>query len=148
MVKHRIPRDFKPSNLSSSGYEVFESVNPVYTDWGLASANFLSDGRKIIYLNRHLQSEPELHDSILEHELNHINSKHQLGWRINLQDIKADLFGDFNVRIFFKSILFMLRHPKTLIEFLPITLVEGEIGVKPLLLIGYFLILFKLLLFP
>ena len=79
----------------------------VYTDWGIA--NRFEDS---IEMNRNLKKYPKLHRKILAHELKHTDTF------FSVQDLKNDLSSnDLN---HLDMIKFMIRHPKSFSQLLPI----------------------------
>ncbi len=123
-------------------------MNPIikYTDWGLASTIVSSDGKIQIQLNQNLRKYPDLHTHYLLHELHHTHSKGFGKPRITITDFILDCGRDFNPFIFFKTIPFIIRYPKSSIEFLPFRINDGRVGFVPLLVIIYLLLLAKFLL--
>ena len=77
-----------------------------YVKWGLAN-NFGT----FIELNENLKDYPKLHDSILQHEFQHTDKL------FTLHDLNHDLKNDGHE---VDKILFMVKHPKTWIQFLPL----------------------------
>ncbi len=79
----------------------------VYTKWGLA--NRFDD---CIELNENLKKYPKLHAELLHHEIKHTNKK------FTLFDLNHDLSShhEINQR---SLVMFMIRYPRTLIQFLP-----------------------------
>ena len=65
-----------------------------------------------IELNRHLKEYPELHDTILKHELSHTNKV------FSKEDFLLD-FGPSKVN-YLKLFKFMCIYPKTFLQFVPI----------------------------
>ncbi len=80
----------------------------VYTRWGLA--NRFDDS---IELNENLKSSPELQAQLLAHELKHTDKK------FTIEDLKHDLLSQQEID-YKKLIMFMLKHPRTLIQLLPL----------------------------
>lgn len=83
-------------------------VDIIYTKWNLA--NRFSD---CIELNESLKEDKRLHDAILKHELGHKNEN----------TFKQDLVHDLTPvnELTQKDILkFMIKHPRTLTQLLPI----------------------------
>jgi len=66
----------------------------------------------LIELNENLKKYPNLHDSILRHELKHTNKF------FTLSDLKTDL-TDTNVDSY-QLLKFMLRYPKSFFQFFPV----------------------------
>jgi len=83
-------------------------VKIVYTKWSLA--NRFDDS---IELNENLRKYPELQAQLLNHELKHTDKK------FTIYDLKHDLSSnqDIDHR---KLLFFMLKHPKSLSQFLPL----------------------------
>ena len=77
------------------------------TNWGIAN-NF----GDYIEINRNLKEYPELYNAILYHELSHTNKK-----GFTKEDFLLDI-GPSNVS-YLKLLVFMIRHPKSLTQFLP-----------------------------
>ncbi len=81
----------------------------VEVDWGIA--NRFSDG--VIEINRHLRIEnPKLYRSVLRHELQNIEDT--FSWK----ELKHDLINDEKSHPW-QFLKFMIRHPKSLTQFLP-----------------------------
>ncbi len=82
-------------------------VDVRYVKWGLA--NRFDDG---IELNENLKKYPKLHNSILDHELGHKDSN------TFRQDLAHDLtpIQKLNQK---EVVVFMLKHPKAMIQLLP-----------------------------
>lgn len=72
-----------------------------------------------IYLNKKLQHYPKLHDAILNHE-----KKHTSGW--NLSDLWLDI-NNPTKGIKKEYYLFILKHPKSWVNFLPVMFIKGKI---------------------
>ena len=77
----------------------------VYTKWGLA--NRFADR---IEINEALKEYPELHELVLQHELGHHDSNSFI------KDLSHDLKEKFRWDLF----KFVITHPRTLINYLPI----------------------------
>lgn len=74
-----------------------------------------------IEINKHLKvEEPKLYYAILDHELSHTNKK-----GFTKEDFLIDI-GPSKVN-YFKLIVFMVRHPKSLTQFLPVYYQKKEI---------------------
>jgi len=71
--------------------------------------------QKWLEINAQLERYPDLMEKIIEHELEHHNSK---SW---MEDIFIDFKDLFNVKKGFQVFLFMLRHPSAFTVFLPVT---------------------------
>lgn len=78
-----------------------------YVDWGMA--NRFSD---FIEINKNLKKYPHLLEPILEHELQHTDSI------ISKKDLKIDFLE--RQPFLLDRIKFMIKYPKSLIQFLPI----------------------------
>ena len=106
----------------------------IYTQWGLA--NYYSDH---IELNKAFRKDKKLRDYVVQHELKHTD---KFDIQHDLTDIKPQTF---------RLMWFVLIHPRTWIDFLPIQIKKGEIIYDTNLTILYGLcivlsiILFKLL---
>lgn len=85
-----------------------------YTDWVVGSRV-----GNTIYLNKYLKEDIKLHDVILKHELEHSDN-----WNITdlMLDIKSR--GLKGVRLEYWKFIF--KHPKSLIQFLPLMKLEGK----------------------
>ena len=132
---------FKHPRLSSLGYEVSSGVNPVvkYVDWGLANAVIWGNNSRLIRLNKNLLKYPKLHDKILLHEKKHF---YDMGLKHIITDLK-DLFClDFQFKVF----VFMIKHPKSFYELLPIQLWLGENKIEVNLCLTSILFVFLFLL--
>ena len=73
-----------------------------------------------IEVNKHLKEYPRLYYAILDHELSHTNKK-----GFTKEDFLLDI-SPSNVN-YLKLIVFMIRHPKSLTQFLPIYYQKKEI---------------------
>jgi len=98
----------------------------IYTDWGIANC-FSKGNERWIELNKDLKNYPELHDSVLRHELEHFNSENKnLDFAIDFKEANK-----FN----WELTKFMLKHPKSLTQLIPF--VVNKKGFFP----DYFMIL-------
>jgi len=80
-----------------------------------------------VEVNRNLKKYPELYNFIMEHEHKHSNSR---GFTIN--DLLFDIEESFrwnNLKMVFKTWIFMLKYPKSLFQFIPFGLKEKKIVV-------------------
>ena len=84
------------------------------TTWGIAN-NF----GDYIEVNKYLKEYPELYNAILYHELSHTNKK-----GFTKEDFLLDI-GPSNVN-YLKLFVFMIRHPKSLRQFLPAYIEKGN----------------------
>jgi hypothetical protein len=92
-----------------------------------------------IFINKKIASfDKGLYDALIEHEQNHTSG-------YTLQDVKMDITNKQLKNIKDKYYKFILTHPSSWIEFLPIQFVKGNMIINPTLLIMY--ILFTLLFF-
>jgi len=93
-----------------------------YINYGIGFCHN-ENGKSIIELNKHLKKYPKLHQSVLNHELEHarLNSKHIDFWH----DLKA-LFSPMN----FELTKFSLRHPSALLSSSPIFFTKKGIAVN------------------
>ena len=82
----------------------------VYRNYGIADR--FSDGT--IELNKYLNDYPELKKSLLLHEAKHTNNQ-----RFNRRDLLHDLTSLQQLSVF-QMMKFMIRHPFSLIQVLPI----------------------------
>ena len=86
----------------------------VYSQWGIGN-NF----GNFIELNENLKKYPRLHKAILAHELSHTDEK-----KFNKKDLIIDLSEN---RISNTELIkFMIRHPKSLVQFSPIYKRQGQ----------------------
>lgn len=67
-----------------------------------------------IEVNKHLRDYPELLEPILAHELSHTDK----AW--SKEDFKLDLFSDNKIN-HWELIKFMIKHPKSFYQLLPVT---------------------------
>jgi len=88
-------------------------IKIVETEWGIA--NRFPNG--VIEIHKDLKSFPALHKAILKHERSHTNK--EFSWH----DFMLDLKGSGNRKELFK---FIIRRPKTWIQFLPIYYQKGK----------------------
>lgn len=79
-----------------------------YTRFGLAN-NF----GDVIEMNEHLKEYPDLHKAILEHELGHTKNP-----KFNSTDFSHDMMPTKVSQL--RLLRFMISHPKSLTQFLPI----------------------------
>ena len=71
------------------------------------------NGQKWIELNKHLKKYPDLHTSVLNHELKHYyNGTNRFDFMIELKDM-------FKSKDHFKLLAFQLKHPKSFACLLP-----------------------------
>jgi len=100
-----------------------------YIDWGI--------GNRVgntIYLNKNLKQYPRLHKAILEHEKNHSDD-----WE--LKDLVMDLQIDELKGLKGKYYWFVLTHPKSWVNFLPVMKIEGRWCVDPDIIISWILMI-------
>lgn len=81
-----------------------DKINISYTDWNIAN-NIDGD----IELNKNLKNYPKLHQAILDHEIRHNETN----------SLVVD-FGEHKVNNV-ELLKFMIKNPKSLTQFLPIT---------------------------
>ncbi len=82
----------------------------VYRGYGIADR--FPDN--VIELNKHLKKWPTLHASLLQHEARHTNNK-----KFNKKDLIHDLSTPNQIDTF-KMMKFIIRHPFSLVQFIPI----------------------------
>lgn len=75
-----------------------------------------------IELHEKLKEWPELHDSLLRHELAHTNNK-----GFTMQDLLLDIREDNESIHYAKVIVFMAKHPSSLTQLLPIYIKEKKL---------------------
>lgn len=90
-----------------------------------------------IELNKNLLKYPKLHDSVLKHELKHTNKK------FSKEDLLLDL-GECGFNNF-KMLQFMLKHPKSFWQLIPIYHKKGIGIIYDLNLIIIYFVLFLFL---
>ena len=88
-------------------------------EWGMA--NRFKDGT--IEVNKNLKENPKLYRAIMKHELGHDDTL------FNWEDLKHDLVSDTKISQW-EVLRFMIRHPKSLTQLLPITIAVPRIIVK------------------
>jgi hypothetical protein len=101
-------------------------------DWGIACRV-----GNVIYINKNLiKQDVPLYYSILNHELSHSP-------RFSWKDVKIDLKNNDLKGLKGKYYKFILKNPKSLIEFLPLWKYDKKLVVNPLILAlyGIFLII-------
>lgn len=92
-----------------------------YVNFGIASRQ-----NNIIFINQALKQYPDLHKAILEHEKAHSSG---LTW----QDLTMDLKNSHLKGLKRQYYQFILKNPKSLIEFMPLWVYEGNLVMNPLL---------------
>lgn len=83
-----------------------------------------------IYINENLKQNPLLFTTILSHELEHSNS-------IKLKDVLMDLNNTHLKSVKSQYYNFIIRNPKTWVEFLPGWFYEGKFVWNPLITYFY-----------
>lgn len=103
----------------------------IKTNYGIASRT-----GNTIFINKELDKYPNLKQAILTHELSHTS-----GW--SWHDFKIDLTNKHLKEVDGDYYKFILTHPKSWTEFLPINIYKGNISFNLTLIIFYsiFLIL-------
>ena len=96
-----------------------------YIDWGLA--NFYEDH---IEINRGLSKDKNLRDYVIRHELGHVKGF----------DLKHE-FDYSNFKLLGKLGWFVLKNPKTWIDFLPIQYKKGNLIIDYNQIIQYIIII-------
>ena len=87
-----------------------EQLKIVYRNYGVADR--FPDG--VIELNKHLKKWPDLHKSLVQHEARHTNNI-----KFNRKDLVHDI-GTPNQINTWRLTKFMIRHPFSFIQFMPI----------------------------
>ncbi len=87
-----------------------EQLKIVYRGYGIADR--FPDG--IIELNKHLKKWPTLHKSLIQHEARHTNNQ-----KFNKKDLVHDLSTPNQINTF-KMMKFIMRHPLSLVQFMPV----------------------------
>ncbi len=87
-----------------------EQLKIVYRDYGIADR--FPDN--VIELNKHLKKWPSLHKALIEHEARHTNRK-----GFTKEDLLHDLSTP-NQLSTWKMMKFIVRHPFSLVQFVPI----------------------------
>ena len=87
-----------------------EQLKIVYRNYGIADR--FPNG--IIELNKHLKKYPNLHKSLIQHEARHSNNE-----RFNRKDLVHDI-GTPNQINTWKMMKFMVRHPFSFMQFVPV----------------------------
>ncbi len=82
----------------------------IYRNYGIAD-RFDND---VIELNKHLIKYPDLHKSLIQHEARHTNNQ-----RFNRKDLEHDLSTPNQIKTW-KLTKFIIRHPLSLIQFVPV----------------------------
>jgi len=101
----------------------------IKTKYGIASR--VGDD---IFINKELLKYPKLYWAILDHEMSHTS-----GW--TLHDLKIDLTNKHLNGLKKDYYNFILTHPKSWTEFLPINLYKGNVSFNLTLIIFYSLFL-------
>ncbi len=99
-----------------------------YTNYGIACRI----GNTII-VNRALRERPELFEAIIRHEVEHT---HRLALKDLILDLRIKQLGPFR-KEYWK---FVLTHPSSWTEFLPIGFYKGKILINPIILGFYGLV--------
>jgi len=81
-----------------------------------------------IYINNNLKKYPDLRKAIISHEL-----KHSKGF--TKKDIAIDIFNDDLEKFKKQYYAFILTHPSTWTEFLPITIKKKTIIINPIMIL-------------
>jgi len=106
----------------------------IYTKYGIA--NFYEDH---IELNHHLKENPKLEELVLKHELSHKK--------------EFDLKHEFDFKLGLKLIFFIVKHPSTWVDFLPLQVKKEKIVFNLnlfllyLMMISGIFVLFKIAIF-
>lgn len=101
-----------------------------YIDYGIACRI-----GNTIYLNKKLLDYPILCKAILKHEHEHSPLK-----RYTLKDLKLDIKGKYFNSVKGQYYKFILKNPKTLVQFLPIGFYKGRLVIDPMMLILWIMI--------
>jgi hypothetical protein len=91
-----------------------------------------------IYLNKELKAYPDLRKAILKHELEHTDG---FSWK----DIKLDLLGKNLKSVKSEYWKFIIKNPKSLIQFLPLLKINGKWTLDLMMLGGWLLFLLVLI---
>ncbi len=110
-----------------------QKLNIIYRDYGIADK--FDDGT--IELNRHLNNYPKLKRALILHEI-----KHTTNSNLNKKDFLHDLSSQEKINTL-DLMKFMIRHPLSLVQFLPIyyTKKRGLIKDKNLIIIYTFFLI-------
>ena len=100
-----------------------------WTTWGIASRQ-----GNDIWMNKDLVWHPGLFNVILQHEQNHTSG-------FGLKDIHLDLRNDELKGYKKEYYSFILKNPRTWIEFLPFWFYEKKLAVNPIILIIWSILL-------
>ena len=92
-----------------------------------------------IYLNKNLDSHPRLKQAILSHELAHTS-------RFTLKDLKIDLKGAYLNTVKLDYYKFLIKYPKSLMQFLPAIKIDNNLVIDPLMCIFWLIISIMLIL--
>ncbi len=116
---------------------VEQKLKVIYRNYGIADR--FEDGT--IELNRNLNDYPELKSALLKHEIKHTSNPN-----LNKHDFIHDLSSQERIRTW-DLMRFMFRHPKSLIQFLPVyyTKERGIIKDKNLIVIYSFFLIIALI---
>ena len=87
-----------------------EQLKIVYRGYGIADR--FPDG--IIEMNKHLKDYPKLHKALRQHEARHTNNT-----KFNREDLIHDLSTPNQIDTW-SMMKFMVRHPFSLVQFLPV----------------------------
>ena len=87
-----------------------EQFKIIYRSYGIAD-RFPGE---VIELNKHLKKWPTLHKALIQHEARHTNNE-----RLNRKDLIHDLSTPNQINTW-KLMKFIIRHPFSLIQFVPI----------------------------
>lgn len=85
-----------------------------------------------IYINESLKENPKLYEAILKHEKSHSSG-------FEKKDIYFDIHNE-EIQPYKKEYyLFVLKHPKSWVEFLPVWIYESNFVWNPMVTIVYFM---------
>ena len=87
-----------------------EQFKIIYRNYGIADRF----DNNVIELNKHLKKYPDLHKSLIQHEARHTNNQ-----RFNRKDLEHDLSTPNQIKTW-KLTKFIIRHPLSLIQFVPV----------------------------
>lgn len=109
-----------------SDLKLYGNIELKEVNWGVACRI----GNKI-YINKNLEKQDvTLYLAIFEHELTHSS-------RYSMEDVRLDLNNRHLKNLKGRYYRFILRNPKSWIEFLPFWFYEKRLAINPLILMFY-----------
>lgn len=104
-------------------------------DHGIAHVLVDEKGRRELWVNKDLKKYPKLYKKILKHELKHMESDKKIDFTHDLKNSFAPETNNLDM------IRFMIKHPKSFSEILPIQIEKGFVVINWFLIFFYFVFL-------